>query len=166
MRQIGPARGAIHAVCAATALLAACGFQMRGAQSVPPEMARTYIATADRHSTFYHRLRRELRASGVEIVDSPLDATAEFAILKDETGQRVLSVSGRNVPREFEVFYTVSYQLTAGETRLLEMRQQTLVRDYTWDETLVLGKEREQEVMRGAIVDDLVRVILIQLSSL
>ena len=77
---------------------------MRGAQSVPREMARTYIATADRHSTFYHHLRRELHASGVEIVDSPIDATAEFAILKDETGQRVLSVSGRNVPREFEVF--------------------------------------------------------------
>ena len=151
---------------AAATLLSACGFQMRGAQSVPPEMQRTYISTQDRHSPFYQQLRRELRASGVEIVDSPLDATAEFAILSDETGQRVLSVSGRNVPREFEVFYTVSYQLTAGENALMELRQQTLVRDYTWDETLVLGKEHEQEVMRGAIVDDLVRVILIQLSAL
>jgi LPS-assembly lipoprotein len=129
-------------------------------------MQRTYIAAEDRHSRFYQGLRRQLMASGVELVDSPLDATAEFSILKDDTGQRVLSVSGRNVPREFEVFYTVQYQLTSGENMLMEMRQQTLVRDYTWDETLVLGKEREQEVMRDALVDDLVRVILIQLSAL
>lgn len=139
---------------------------MRGAQSVPTEMERTYISTGDRHSQFYQGLRRELQASGVEVVDTPVDSTAEFVILKDDTGQRVLSVSGRNVPREFEVFYTVQYQLISGENTLMEIRQQTLVRDYTWDETLVLGKEHEQEVMRDAIVDDLIRVILIQLSSL
>lgn len=139
---------------------------MRGAQSVPTEMERTYISASNRHSQFYQSLRRELQASGVEIVDTPVDSTAEFVILKDDTGQRVLSVSGRNVPREFEVFYTVQYQLNSGENTLMEIRQQTLVRDYTWDETLVLGKEHEQELMRDAIVDDLIRVILIQLSSL
>ena len=139
---------------------------MRGAQSVPTEMERTYIAAENRHSRFYQSLRRELQASGVEIVDTPVDATAEFAIVMDDTGQRVLSVSGRNVPREFEVFYTVQYRLTSGENTLMELRQQTSVRDYTWDETRVLGKEHEQEVMRDAIVDDLVRVILIQLSAL
>ena len=139
---------------------------MRGVQSVPSEMQRTYISTEHRHSRVYQRLLRELQASGVTIVETPVDATAEFAILRDDTGQRVLSVSGRNVPREFEVFYTVQYELISGESMLMARREQTLVRDYTWDETLVLGKEREQEVMREAIVDDLVRVVLIQLSSL
>jgi LPS-assembly lipoprotein len=146
--------------------LSACGFEMRGAQSVPTEMERTYISANNRHSQFYQSLRRELQASGVEIVDTPVDSTAEFVILRDDTGQRVLSVSGRNVPQEFEVFYTVQYQLISGENTLMEIRQQTLMRDYTWDETLVLGKEHEQEVMRDALVDDLIRVILIQLSSL
>ena len=139
---------------------------MRGAQSVPTEMERTYISANNRHSQFYQSLRRELQASGVEIVDTPVNSTAKFVILKDDNGQRVLSVSGRNVPQEFEVFYTVQYQLISGENTLMEIRQQTLWRDYTWDETLVLGKEHEQEVMRDALVDDLIRVILIQLSSL
>ncbi len=139
---------------------------MRGTQSVPAEMGHTYIAAENTHSPFYQQLRRDLAASGVEVVDAREDATAEFGILLDQTGQRVLSVSGRNVPLEFEVFYTVRYRLISGEKTLMETRQQTLVRDYTWDETLVLGKEHEQEVMRDAIVDDLVRIILIQLSSL
>jgi len=147
-------------------LLAGCGFQLRGATTVPPEMARTYIETTDRHSVFYRSLREQLRTAGVAVVDSPLDATATFAIESDLTGQRVLSVSARNVPREFEVFYTVFYSLRTEDKTLMNTRSQTLSRDYTWDETLVLGKEKEEQLLREAISDDLVRIILIQLSSI
>ena len=128
-------------------------------------MSRTYIETTDRHSVFYRKLRDGLRQSGVEVVDSPLDATAMLRIASDETGQRVLSVSARNVPTEFEVFYTVAYDLMSEEKVLLQPRTQSLTRDYIWDETRVLGKEREAEMLREALADDLVRVILIQLSG-
>jgi len=139
---------------------------MRGATSMPPEMSRTYIATDDQRSLFYRRLRDSLRSAGVIIVESPFDATATFSILSDMPGQRVLSVSARNVPREFEVFYTVFYSVQAKEVTLLEPRSQTLTRDYTWDVTEVIGKEKEEELLREAIVDDLVRIVLIQLSSI
>ena len=147
-------------------LLAACGFQMRGAASVPPEMARTYIAADDQRSLFYRRLRDSLRGIGVNVVDSPVEATATFSIVSDIPGQRVLSVSARNVPREFEVFYTVLYSVQTEDATLLEARSQTLTRDYTWDETRVLGKEKEAALLREAIVDDLVRIVLIQLSAI
>lgn len=129
-------------------------------------MARTYIDTQDRHSEFYRRLRDSLRTAGVSVVDSPGDSTATLSIISDLTGQRVLSVSARNVPREFEVFYTVLYSVQTGERTLLEPRTQTLTRDYTWDETQVLGKEKEEQLLRTAIVDDLVRIVLIQLSAI
>lgn len=147
-------------------LLSGCGFQLRGATTVPPEMAQTYIETTDRHSVFYRSLREQLRTAGVEVVDSPIDASATFSIESDLTGQRVLSVSARNVPREFEVYYTVFYSLRTDEKTLMNTRSQTLSRDYTWDETLVLGKEKEEQLLREAISDDLVRIILIQLSSI
>ena len=70
------------------------------------------------------------------------------------------------VPREFEVFYTVLYSLQTEDATLLETRSQTLTRDYTWDETRVLGKEKEEALLREAIVDDLVRIVLIQLSAI
>ena len=147
-------------------LLAACGFQMRGAASVPPEIARTYIAAADQRSIFYRRLRDSLLGIGVNVVDSQVEATATFSIMSDIPGQRVLSVSARNVPREFEVFYTVLYSVQTEEAILLAARSQTLTRDYTWDETRVLGKEKEEALLREAIVDDLVRIVLIQLSAI
>ena len=147
-------------------LLVACGFQMRGAASVPAEMARTYVASDDQRSLFYRRLRESLRGAGVNVVDSEAEATATFSILSDIPGQRVLSVSARNVPREFEVFYTVYYTVQTETATILEPRSQTLTRDYTWDETQVLGKEKEEELLREAIVADLVRIVLIQLSSI
>ena len=139
---------------------------MRGASTVPPEMSQTYINANDRQSLFYRRLRRGLRNAGVEIVESAADASAVFTIYSDVTGQRVLSVSARNVPREFEVYYSVNYALDTINASLLAPQAQTLTRDYTWDETLVLGKEKEEQLLREAIVDDLIRVLMIQLSGI
>jgi LPS-assembly lipoprotein len=122
--------------------------------------------TPDRFSQFYRELRLKLQAAGVEVLDSPADATATLSILYDFTDQRVLSVSARNVPTEFEVFYTVRYVLTRGEEKLLEPQELTLTRDYTYDSTLVLGKAKEEQLMRDAIVDDLVRIVLKQISAI
>jgi len=129
-------------------------------------MDRTYVDAVDKHSLFYRRLRRNLTAVGVEIVDSSADATATLSILSDVTGQRVLSVSARNVPTEYEVYYTIQYALVAGERYLLETQQLTITRDYTYDETLVLGKAQEEQLLRDAIVDDLARIVMKQISTL
>ena len=147
-------------------LVAGCGFHLRGALTTPAEMERTYIASVDRHSLFYRRLRAAMKAAGVQIVEDASAATATFTISIDETDQRVLSVSARNVPTEFEVFYTVEYGLDDGAKSLLEVRSRTLTRNYTYDSTLVLGKAKEEELLREAIVDDLVRIVLKQISTL
>ena len=147
-------------------LLAGCGFHLQGDLVTPAGMERTYIDTVERNSLFHRELRRQLLAADVELVDSPAEATAIFAVTVDDTGQRVLSVSARNVPTEYEVFYTVGYSLVSGEQTLLAPQDLTFTRDYTWDETLVLGKAREEDLLRDAIVRDLVRTVLKQVSSL
>ncbi len=148
------------------ALLAGCGFQLQGAFEPPAGMERTHIATDDRHSLFYRKLRAALRDAGVQLVDEPVGATATLNITYDQTDQRVLSVSARNVPTEYEVYYTIEYSIDNGRQNLLEAQVLTLTRDYTYDPTLVLGKAREQELMRDAIVDDLVRIVLKQIATL
>lgn len=147
-------------------LTAGCGFHMQGALEVPAAMQSTYVATDDRYSLFYRKLRRELETSGVQLVDAPANSIATLTIHQDETGQRVLSVSARNVPTEFEVFYTVEYSIGHEDSTLLDRRSLTLTRDYTYDETLVLGKAREEQVLRNAIADDLVRIVLKQIGTL
>ena len=150
----------------AAANLVACGFHLQGAFSPPPGMDRTYIATSDRYSPFLREFEAEMRAAGVELTDTPSDATATFTISFDQTAQRVLSVSARNVPTEFEVFYTITYSLDSGTNNLMPQQTLTLTRDYTYDSTLVLGKAREEELLREAIVKDLVRIVMKQISTL
>jgi LPS-assembly lipoprotein len=151
----------------AVALLAAgCGFHMQGALTTPAEMQRTYIATDDRYSLFYRKLRQQFQAAGVNVVDTEAESTAKFSILYDQTDQRVLSVSARNVPTEYEVYYTIQYAIDAGASGLMPTQELTVTRDYTYDSTLVLGKAREEELLRDAIVQDLVRIVLKQISTL
>jgi len=144
--------------------LGGCGFQMQGTFAVPGGMQRTYVEADDKFSPFYRTLKRDLQASGVNVVDSIDTATAVLTIYQDQTDQRVLSVSARNVPTEFEVFYIVRYGLVSGENTLLEVQDLSATRSYTYDPALVLGKAAEQEIMRNAIVDDLVRILLKQIS--
>ncbi len=147
-------------------LLASCGFHLQNAFIVPAEMQRTYIATEDRYSLFYQELRRQLQAAGMQLAEIPDESTATLTISVDETDQRVLSVSALNVPTEYEVYYAIEYAVDSGETNLLKPQRIALSRDYTYDETLVLGKAHEEQLLREAIVKDIVRIVLKQLGTL
>jgi LPS-assembly lipoprotein len=140
--------------------LSACGFQLEGMTTLPTAAATTYIDAADRHTDFYLSLRDALRARGATVVDSPQDAGAVLRIIEDSTDQRMLSVSARNIPREFEISYEVTFSFRAGENNLIESESLIATRSYTYDETLVLGKSTEEEVLRESLAQDLARQVL------
>jgi LPS-assembly lipoprotein len=102
----------------------------------------------------------------MQFAETPADASAVLSIHLDRTDQRVLSVSARNVPTEYEVYYSVQYSIDNGDENLLNRQFLTVTRAYTYDETLVLGKTREEDLLREAIVNDLVRIVMKQLGTL
>lgn len=141
-------------------LLTACGFQVRGAANFPPEITVIYIQTPDRHSDFYQALVTEIRDSKLTLTDDPTRADTVFRILSDVTGRRTLSVSARNVPTEYEVFYTINYAVSINGKEVLAPKQHVLTRNYTYDETLVLGKQWEEGNLRKALATDLVGMVV------
>ena len=146
-------------------LVGGCGFHLRGDVAYPPGMAVTYIDAGDRYTPFYRKLRKALAIGGVRVTDNATEAGAVLRILEDDTGERVLSVSARNTPREFDVYYSVRYALEVGGDETLPAQQLVLTRDYTYDETLVLGKSAESELIRDSLADNLVGVVTRRLSS-
>lgn len=150
----------------ACVVLSACGFHVRGTQNFPQGMSAIYIDTPNRQSVFYGELTTRIRSSDMELKTNRADADTIIRILNDETGQRPLTVSARNVPREYEVFYLVSYSVAMNDEEILQPQELVLVRNYTWDETLVLGKAREEEVLRRAIATDLVGLLVQQVSAI
>jgi LPS-assembly lipoprotein len=137
-----------------------CGFRLEGAASLPGAMAKTYVETSEPASAFFDQLRDALRLRGLEIVGTPEEAGATLVISEDATGQRVLSVSARNIPREYEIFYSVTFALTTDAGRLIEPQSLVATRSYTYDETQVLGKSREERELRHALAGDLARQVL------
>ena len=160
-----PPRAAAWVCLAAALLLGGCGFQLRGVIPLPPEMSVTYIDTADRFTDLYASLRRGLEANGVQVVEQRRPGVAVIHLRGEESGERVLSVSARNIPREFEVYYIVEFELALnGEIRMTDQRI-VQTRAYTWDETEVLGKAEEGRLVRQALADDVASRMLRRMSS-
>ena len=103
---------------------------------------------------------------GRELADNREEATAIVKILRDESGQRVLSVSARNTPEEYEVFYAVEYSVSDPAQELIPRQKLELTRDYSYDSTAVLAKEREQSNLREALARDLAGLVVRRLASL
>lgn len=149
------------------AVLSACGFRLQGTAELPEQMQRTWIAWPASSSAGLRRgLPRSLATAGVLIVDTPDQATAVLEIIENQYGERVLSVSANNIPEELEVFHSVTFELRAGETTLFPRETITLTRDYTFDETAVLAKYREGELIADALVSDVVQQIRRRLAVL
>jgi LPS-assembly lipoprotein len=154
-------------VLAATALpLGGCGWRLQGTARLSETLAVTYVDAEDHYTDFHRALRESLHASGVELAESPRDATAIVRVLRDESGQRVLSVSARNTPEEYEVFYAVEYSVSTSAEELIPTQKLELTRDYSYDSTAVLAKEREQAILREALARDLAGLVVRRLGSL
>ncbi len=140
--------------------LGGCGFHLEGTGTLPAAAATTYLDAANPHTEFYGHLRDALRARGVRVVESRQEAGAVLRILEDTSGQRLLSVSAQNIPREYEVYYSVTFSFESEGESLIPEESLVATRSYTYDETLVLGKSLEEAELRQALAQDLARQIL------
>ena len=166
-RVAATSRTLVGAAIVVTALaLGACGFHLEGAGSLPSAMGKTYLASTDPHSDFLMSLTDALRLRGSQIMPSADAADAVVSISRDDTGQRVLSVSARNVPREYEVFYAVTFSVQIGGEQLMPPESLVVTRSYTYDETQVLAKASEEQVLRRALADDLARRVVRRIQAL
>ena len=171
MRQPIPNLDVLRRVRAVVALawplvIAGCGFHLQGAGTLPPAMVRTYVDTQKPHSVFLDSLTDVLRQRGAELLPAPTEGAAVLDIGSDETGQRVLSVSARNIPREYEVYYAVTFSLRVGAESLIDNESFVVTRSYTYDETEVLAKAAEEQILREALAADLARRVMQRIQSL
>jgi LPS-assembly lipoprotein len=159
-------RRRVALVIAWAALLGACGFHLQGREPLPPTFATPCIETDDPQSDFIQGLRKALVGAGAQIQSKPAGASAVIHVLHDQLAERVLSVSSRNIPREYELVYKVRYSVSAGDKELLAAQDVSATRDFSFDETQVLAKQREQDILREALARDLVALVVRRISSL
>ncbi|HET9679189.1 MAG TPA: LPS assembly lipoprotein LptE [Gammaproteobacteria bacterium] len=147
--------------------IAACGWRLQGAYTFPPQMAKTYIDVNDPYSQLARDLTRSLSGSErVTVVQNREAATAVLHIITDRQGKRVLSVSTSGLAREYEVYYVVQYELLDSEGEvLLPPQQHLLTRQYLYDQSDILSKNREADMLIDSMRQDMVRLMLRRLAA-
>jgi LPS-assembly lipoprotein len=147
-------------------MLAGCGFHLQGRSPLPTQFKLSYVDAHDRQSDFVQGLRNALLVSGVELTEDAKTATATVHVLDDKHVQRVLSVSPDNLPREYELTYTVRFSVSAGDKELLAAQEVSTTREYSFTVSELLAKQNEEAILQAALARDLVDVVMRRLSSL
>ena len=150
----------------ATLLLAGCGFHLQGQQPLPEAFNYTYIDAKDEQTDFVQDLRKALLASGSKVIRTQGSSSATISVHEDELTERILSVSARNIPTEYELTYRVEFSVMADGKTLIEREEISSTRDISFDEAQLLAKEREQEILRAALARDLVALVMRRLAAL
>ncbi|NMP31026.1 hypothetical protein HII17_05555 [Thalassotalea sp. M1531] len=144
--------------CALT--ISACGFRLRGDFLLAPELQTLYVSSVDKHGELTRVVKQHLRINQVNLVDKYSVELPELRILKDELNRRTLSVFPNGQVAEYELIYTVKYELriTNQEPESFSFE---LYRDYQDDPDRALAKSRELSLllseMRKVAADKILR---------
>lgn len=145
-------------------LLSACGFQLRGSYTLPFDTLHISLPTS---SELHAVLKRNILASTQTlIVDDSKSAQATLAITGDRQVKDILSLNSAGRVREFQLVRTVGFRVHDAANRdLIPPGQIVLRRDITFNDTQVLSKESEENLLWRDIQNDLVQQLLRRLAA-
>lgn len=128
------------------ALAAGCGFQLRRYDGLP--FGRLYI-DAPGGSAVTQRLRSMLATDKTTtLTATSADADAVLKITQEERGKSILSLTGGGRVSEYRLSLKLSYLLIAKDGRELAAPETfELVRSMTYDDSLLLAKGAEEQLL-------------------
>lgn len=157
-----PRRSLLLAGASALAL-SACGFKLRG----PQTMAFETIHLGSLYNALGGELRREIQYSGsTRVVQNPDEAQVRLDVLRNDRSREILSLSADGSVREYELERVLIYRLldTAGN----EIRPASIIRvrrEYDFSDSQVLSKNREEALLFDDMERDIINQLVRRLST-
>ena len=140
------------------ALLAGCGFQLRGQASLPFETlyipGKTPLAV---------ELRRNVTASSkTRLVDDPGKAQAVLAFTDETRDKTILTFTSAGKVNEYRLRYRVGFRVTDSKSVLvfLPTSEIQLTRDMSYNDAQVIAKEAEEQLLYRDMQTDMVQQIM------
>jgi LPS-assembly lipoprotein len=161
-----PTLGASCLILAAVSLLNGCGFRLAGSEPLPAIMQHTYLSLKDPYTDFSREFEHRLKSAGAVLQPTGELATARINVTQDLVEQRTLSVSATNIPTEYELIYTITFDVHAGDKQVLAPQTVSLSKDYSFEENVQLAKEHEADILRQQMARELVSIAMRRLTSL
>ena len=143
--------------------LAACGFRLRGTAEVPFETLFLPGATGG----IALDLKRNIQVgTNAKVVDDPAKAEAVLQFTEETRQKEVLSLTGTGKVREFQLRYRVGFRVHDGKGgEYIPQSTIQLTRDVTFNDTEILAKEQEEQLLFRDMQSDMVQQILRRLAA-
>lgn len=151
------------ALLLAVLLLAGCGFQLRSALSLPPDLGPIQVEGQGRYSPLADSLSLALRRAGATVVEGRGgdEDMARLRILSERWGSLPISIDARGRAQEYTLRYAVVFELVRADGQELVPQQAVeLARDYIQSPTDLTGADSERELLTREMQRDMVASIL------
>lgn len=146
--------------------MAGCGFHPRGSSALPPGMAVTWIKSGQPYDSLVDDFSEALRAHGGSVTTERSAATAILEIISNTVEKRVLSINTAGKVLEIETRQTIRFSVTSrDQLPLVEAQEVSMKSDYLFISTDVLGKEREDRVVRQTLQRNLVNLAMLRITA-
>jgi LPS-assembly lipoprotein len=155
-------------VLPAAAMLAACGFQLRGTNGQTALPFRTIHIGLPDTSPLGAELKRYIRASGnTDVVSDPKAAQAILDVLSETREKAILSLNTQGRVREYTLFYKLRFRVRDGKNNeLIVPTDIVLKRDISFNESQAMAKENEEALLYRDMQSDLVQQLLRRLQAI
>ncbi|MBA6389352.1 hypothetical protein H4J38_01015 [Colwellia sp. BRX10-3] len=127
-------------------ILTGCGFQLRGNYLLAPELQTIAFSSVDQYGELTRLVKQHLTINDVKLVQKSDKAIPQMRMLQDNLDRRTLSVFPNGQVAEYELIYTVRYQILIPGQDIKDFRFE-LNRDYQDDPDIALAKSRELSLM-------------------
>jgi LPS-assembly lipoprotein len=141
-----------------------CGFHVRGDTQLP---FRTLAIVGGENTPLVVDLKRTLRGNArVGIVDKPEQADAVLYILANQHDKSILTLSGGGRVREFQLTQKIMFRVadTKGN-EWMPTSEISVRRDFSFNDSQVLAKEGEENLLVADMQADAVQQLLRRLSA-
>jgi LPS-assembly lipoprotein len=146
--------------------LAACGFQLRGAYSLPEHLSPLYLDKDSMSLLLYKELRSTINASGAELTEDEATAASVLKISRENKTRDVISVDTLGRAREFRLVYRFTFTLKAYEEAVIDKSNIELTRNLLFNPEAVLGVAEETEYIYRDMIRDSTGLVLLRLQAL
>lgn len=147
------------------ALITGCGFQLRGNYLLAPELQTIAFSSVDQYGELTRLVKQHLTINNVNLVQKSEDAIPQMRMLQDNLDRRTLSVFPNGQVAEYELIYTVRYQILIPGQDIQNFRFE-LNRDYQDDPDIALAKSRELSLMLSEMRTEAANKILRDMASI
>jgi LPS-assembly lipoprotein len=143
--------------------LAGCGFRLRDALVLPPDLGPVQVVSSDPYSPLAQSLVLALERAGATTVSGQsMQETASLQLLSETMADTPISVDQFGRAQEFTLHYAVVFALRrpGDGADLVPSQAVELSRDYVASPSDALGKNSERELLSRELMRDMTQAIL------